>query len=96
MKAARLAFVEAAVTSSTDECILWPFGKRGRYGRVYVNGKTVSVHRYVCERTYGPCPPDKQHAAHRCGVHLCINPRHVRWATCAENEADKFIHRMAA
>lgn len=31
-------------------------------------------------------------AAHTCGVRLCVNQRHVRWATSAENEADKLIH----
>jgi len=31
-------------------------------------------------------------AAHSCGERMCINPRHLRWATRKENEADKVAH----
>ena len=31
-------------------------------------------------------------AAHNCGVRLCCNPHHVRWATRKNNKADELIH----
>jgi hypothetical protein len=86
-----LAFFEAAMESETDDCIDWPFA--GDYGRLRIDGKDRSVHVLACERAHGPRPEGLQ-AAHSCGrgAEGCFNPRHLRWATQAENEADKRGH----
>jgi len=85
-----LAFIETALTQETDECIIWPFTNHTNGYPSIGHGRHVN--RVVCERAYGKPPSLKHQAAHSCGVKLCINKRHVRWATRAENEADKLKH----
>lgn len=87
------AFVAKALASETDDCIIWPYNKAPNgYGKFGTLKKQQTVHRYVCEATNGPPPTDKHHAAHRCGVRLCCNPRHIRWATPTENIREKRDH----
>ena len=85
--------IEEALSAETDECILWPMATRNGYGTFQRGrGKNVYAHREVCTLAHGvPASPDMQ-AAHRCGNHACINRRHLRWATRAENEHDKKAH----
>jgi AraC-like DNA-binding protein len=64
---------------------------------MYLDGKQTFVHRLVCELVNGAAPSLNHEAAHSCGNgHLaCINKKHLRWATRAENHADKLIHGTA-
>lgn len=57
-----------------------------------LEGRTRSIHRVVCERSHGAPPFPAAQAAHACGNSLCVNPGHIRWASRAENAADKVIH----
>lgn len=78
-----------------DECLIWPFARDGRgYGSISVNRTISGAHRLMCEHRHGPPPTPKHEVAHSCGNgHLgCVNPSHLRWATSAENHADKLIH----
>lgn len=80
--------------ASDDQCIEWPYamGTQG-YGLYHNNGRPVRVHRYVCALAHGPAPRgSKSHASHLCGNRKCFNPRHLRWATAAENTQDKILH----
>ena len=81
-----LFFEKMFSSPSTDECILWPFsiGSKG-YG-VYEDSL---AHRYVCKRVYGASPAGKPFVAHSCNIRLCVNQRHLRWASNSENENDK-------
>lgn len=79
-----------------EHCILWPFavGSAG-YGVFVEGGKHVYAHRTVCEMEHGPQPPGDNHAAHRCGNRLCVNRKHLRWASRSENEQDKIGHGLS-
>lgn len=76
-----------------DHCVFFP-GRRqpNGYGRVSVDGRYERAHVYACRTAHGPRPAGKTDAAHSCGTSMCINPRHLSWATRAENEADKVRH----
>lgn len=92
-----IAFCDSALSSSVQDCINWPFGLDGvGYGRLYINGRRVSAHRYVCETAHGQAPPEKSQVAHSCGNRRCVNPAHLRWASQSENEADKIAHGRSA
>ena len=73
---------------------MWPFAvrKSSGYGAhsPLVDGakRNVDAHRYVCERAYGAAPTAQHQAAHSCGMKLCVNPRHLRWALPLDNMAD--------
>lgn len=57
------------------------------------NGKqeTGWVHRLVCRAWHGPCP-NGHCAAHNDGNPLNCRADNLRWATYAENMADKKLH----
>ena len=78
-----------------SDCLNWPYAKdlAGR-GQLFVNGKITYAYRTACEAVNGPPPSPTHEVAHNCGKghEGCCNPRHLRWATKAENEADKLIH----
>jgi hypothetical protein len=89
----RRPFIEAAVRSSTDKCIIWPFAKSDGYGFINEDdGTTTNSHRMVCRLAHGEPPTSEHQAAHSCGNRSCCNPRHIRWATREENHADKKLH----
>lgn len=53
------------------------------------------THRLVCEAFNGPPPSEKHEVAHNDGEPGNIHYRNLRWATHAENEADKIEHGTA-
>lgn len=79
-----LQWLHDHVDHEGDDCLLWPFTKNARgYGTVtYARGYTAAA--AMCELAHGNRPEGKQ-SAHSCGVRLCVNPRHLRWATRSEN-----------
>jgi len=87
------AFLEAMVSTDSNECVFWPFGSG--YASIRVNGRYRKCHNLMCEMAHGPAPAPTLEAAHSCGNgHLgCVNPRHLRWATQDENRSDKVAHR---
>lgn len=90
-------FIDDALSSDVEECIIWPFVIHNTgYGKMQFEKREINVHRYVCLMTHGEPAKDRNQAAHSCGNRKCINPKHLRWATKEENEADKLIHGTIA
>jgi len=84
------AFLNGAIASNVDDCILWNFARNSAgYGHFSLDGKHQLAHRYVCEKVHG-APFNGAYAAHSCGNgHLsCINPRHLSWKTAKGNSED--------
>jgi hypothetical protein len=97
MRAARgeaQLFLRKALDYAGDECLIWPFSKLKAGAQINWKGQPRLAARVLCELVHGPPPTPKHESAHSCGKgHLgCIAPRHVRWATHAENVKDMFIH----
>jgi hypothetical protein len=90
-------WLEKALEQGLDieGCWIWPWGTdRKGYGRVKVDGKMRGVHVIACEQAHGPKPSSNHDAAHapgECGNPSCFRPDHLRWATRAENLADRKI-----
>jgi hypothetical protein len=93
-RGAKAAFVEQAVAYTGNDCLIWPYHRNwAGYGVIEFRGqRNYRVHRIVCERTQGQAPEDKSVAAHLCGNPACVAPTHLRWASQAENLADRVNH----
>lgn len=86
-------FISYALRYTGADCLIWPYSRNEHgYGTVSVAGRTARSHRVVCIEAHGTPPTPKHQAAHSCGVRLCCNPSHLRWATRSENESDKYTH----
>jgi hypothetical protein len=78
---------------ASQDCIDWPFGKfSDGYGSIHFEGKTMRASRASALLHHGKPESQKMEAAHSCGNRLCVNPKHIRWATRLENENDKIGH----
>lgn len=88
-------WIEDHIDHEGIDCLIWPFSKNSHgYGQININGAPVGAHRIMCEKTNGPAPTAEHEAAHNCGKGQlgCIHPKHLRWATSAENSADLYAH----
>lgn len=79
-----------------DDCLIWPFSRiRAGYGALGVNGQKWRANRLMCVLAHGEPPSSKHHALHTCdnGPGGCVNPRHLRWGTNSENQAEHWKTR---
>ena len=88
-----------AVERTTDECIEWPFQRDVKgYGRMHnPETKKPILATHAALAAAGRTRPSGDHwALHSCDNPSCINPRHLRWGTAAENTADMVRRGRAA
>lgn len=86
---------DVALPYQGDDCLTWPFARNPTgYGATFRAGRTVYIHRIICEEVNGPPPEPRYQASHSCGSgHLgCVNPKHLRWKTPGENQAEGPAH----
>lgn len=70
-----------------SDCIIWTGATNGDgYGQLWSGGRKVQAHRYSWERANGPIP-DGMLIDHTCHVRSCVNVKHLRIATPAQNSA---------
>jgi hypothetical protein len=90
----RCATPEEAFLARTEPllwsgCVVWTGALDGSgYGRLHVNGRMVSAHRYAWEREHGPIP-DGLYVDHACWEPSCVNVGHLRLATPQENQQNR-------
>lgn len=82
---------------SGDECLLLPRSNTGRPCSVRYNCAKMPASRAMCIIAHGLPENPKLQAIHSCGNgHLsCVNPKHLRWGTAADNLRDRHIHAKA-
>jgi hypothetical protein len=92
-------FIDKALASNTDECIIWPFSTSGPdyligrgYPQITRGNINIKVVKMICEKIHGAQPTELHEAAHNCGISICINWKHIEWKIHVDNEADKIIH----
>lgn len=82
------AFLQAAATATTDECVIAPGGSRPA---ARIDGKQMQAARAVWMLAHGD--PGELHVLHTCnggsGAHGCINIRHLHLDTHQRNMRDK-------
>lgn len=78
-----------------ESCIDWPFARTARkgrpgwdYGQMFVDGRVRYAGHLVLEAMGQPRPSDAHEMLHSCDRPCCVNPRHLRWGTHAENMQD--------
>ncbi len=89
-----LEYFYEAIKLETDDCIIWPYSKQSGYGIVRYKGKEVRVHRLALTIAKGEPPEDKPNALHAPGIchnRACFNPRHLRWGSHKDNNADTIL-----
>jgi len=90
-------FLAEALSYTGDDCLNWPFNRSQKgYAQIWQDGRQTLAARRVCLLAHGPPPTPEHEAAHSCGNGHdgCIAPGHLRWATHAENIADKQLHKL--
>lgn len=80
------------VTDDMRDCWKWKGGLTAHgYGHLRRDGKLVMAHRVAWQFAYERCPPADRIVLHACDVAACVNPRHLRLGTHADNTLDRTL-----
>ena len=86
----QIQFDDLWIPEPNTGCHIWIGSLRGSNPRPMYKQKYAG--RFACERENGPPPTAKHQAAHAtrygCLGGLCVNGKHLRWATNKENAGD--------
>lgn len=91
-RGANLEWLQSIRNTRSPDCIIMAGSTEGRYLRVTFEGRRWGAHHLICVWTHGEPPTPQHEAAHSCGRPSCCNPGHLRWASPAENSADRLLH----
>lgn len=85
---------EKSIPEPTSGCLLWTAAVNANgYGVINVDGSARLAHR-VALQCAGVEVPEDALVLHHCDVPCCINPRHLRVGTHADNAQDMVVrHR---
>src|SRR5687767_9041671 len=73
-------------------CWIWTGARiNSGYGRIVVNGKQTSTHRYSYTLYNGPIP-EGLCVCHTCDTPACVNPAHLFVGTFRDNKLDS-VHK---
>jgi hypothetical protein len=76
---------------ANTECWLWKGATTyGRYGKLGVDGVSISTHRYAWELSRKCKVPEGKMILHTCDNSLCCNPSHLYCGTQSNNMCDRF------
>lgn len=91
---AKVAWLKNAVSFDGDECLLFPGSHPGFPQAVRFNYRQIAASRAMCILAHGLPKEPRMQAIHSCGNgHLsCVNPKHIRWGTQADNSRDARLH----
>src|SRR5579864_1704948 len=93
-----LTILKDLIATETDECVLWPYGKRANgYGVIDYDGHICSTHIVAWALANNQLVPSGRPAGntkdglvvrHSCDVRACINPKHLLEGTQKNNLDD--------
>ena len=85
-------FWEKVDKKDDDQCWLWKGSSNGIYGKLTINGKSISAHRLSYEIHFGEIPDGEGYhgtcVLHKCDTPLCANPNHLFLGSNLDNVQD--------